>query len=344
MYITNEKNLIREELQDLLQNIDHARIGLIGDLCLDMYWLADMKLSELSRETPHYPLPVVEERTSPGGAGNVANNIMALRPERLLVAGLVGDDWRGELLLRTMAEAGIDCRFVIRDASRVTNTYIKPLRRGISDVIYEDPRLDFESRCPISAETEAKILCALETMAAQTDVICVSDQMKYGCITPAVRKRLSELGGNGKIVIVDSRDHADAYKNVTVKPNEIEASRAFGNGAAMDLDALSLLTADIFARNGKATLITLGEKGCFVAEEDIVIRCPACHVEPPIDFCGAGDTFLAGYGALLAGGATPLQAAQVACLCSSVTIRKLGETGTATREEILSAWDTYYRI
>ena len=145
-------------------------------------------------------------------------------------------------------------------------------------------------------------------------------------------------------MIVDSRDHADAYKNVTVKPNEIEASRAFGNGAAMDLDALSVLAADIFARNGKVSLITLGEKGCFVAEEETVIRCPACPVEPPIDFCGAGDTFLAGYGALLAGGATPLQAAQVACLCSSVTIRKLGETGTATREEILSAWDTYYRI
>ena len=92
MYTTNEKALTREELQRLLQNIDHARIGLIGDLCLDMYWLADMKLSELSRETPHYPLPVVEERTSPGGAGNVANNIAALEPERFLVVGLVGND------------------------------------------------------------------------------------------------------------------------------------------------------------------------------------------------------------------------------------------------------------
>ena len=343
MYTTNEKALTREELQRLLQNIDHARIGLIGDLCLDMYWLADMKLSELSRETPHYPLPVVEERTSPGGAGNVANNIAALEPERFLVVGLVGNDWRGELLLRSMTEAGIDCSCVIRDASRVTNTYIKPLRRGISDVIYEDPRLDFESRCPISAETEEKILCALETLAAQADVICVSDQMKYGCITPAVRKRLSDLGGEGKIVIVDSRDHADTYQNVTVKPNEVEASRAFGDGSVMDLEALSALASDISSKNGKTTLITLGEKGCFVADAETVIRCPACPVEPPIDFCGAGDTFLAGYGALLAGGASPLQAAQVACLCSSVTIKKLGETGTATREEILSAWDTYYR-
>ena len=342
MYTTNEKTLCLEELQSLLQNIDHARIGLIGDLCLDMYWLADMRLSELSRETPHHPLPVVEERMSPGGAGNVANNIAALKPEKLLVAGLVGNDWRGDLLLRTMREAGIDCSYVIRDDSRVTNTYIKPLRSGISDVIYEDPRLDFESRYPIGAETEAKILAALDTMAEQTDVICVSDQMKFGCITPAVRKRLSDLGKSGKTVIVDSRDHADAYEGVTVKPNEIEASRAFGDGSVMDIDALSVLASEISARNGKTTLITLGDKGCFVAEGEQVVRCPACSVKPPIDFCGAGDTFLAGYGTLLASGATPMQAAQIACLCSSVTIRKIGVTGTATRDEVLSARNFYF--
>ena len=341
MYTTNEKSLTREELRRLLLNIDHARIGLIGDLCLDMYWLADMKLSELSRETPHYPLPVVEERISPGGAGNVANNIAALKPQKLLVVGLVGNDWRGDLLLRSMENAGIDCSYVIRDGSRVTNTYIKPLRRGISDVIYEDPRLDFESRFPISAKTEAKLLSALDEMANQTNVICVSDQMKYGCITPAVRKKLSQLGRSGKTVIVDSRDHADAYEYVTVKPNEIEVSRAFGDGFAMDLNALAALASDISVKNGKTTLVTLGEKGCFVAEGKTVIRCPACSVEPPIDFCGAGDTFLAGYGTLLASGAMPMQAAQVACLCSSVTIKKLGETGTASREEVLSAWDNY---
>ena len=89
-------------------------------------------------------------------------------------------------------------------------------------------------------------------------------------------------------------------------------------------------------------MITLGDKGCFVADGEQVVRCPACPVKPPIDFCGAGDTFLAGYGTLLASGATPMQAAQIACLCSSVTIRKIGVTGTATREEVLSARDFYF--
>ena len=341
MYTTKETPLPRKELAALLQRVDGARVGLIGDLCLDLYWLADMTRSELSRETPHYPLPVVEERWNPGGAGNAANNIAALKPAKLLVAGLVGEDWRGALLLQALEAADIDCTYVIRDAARVTNTYIKPLRKGISDVVYEDPRLDFETREPVCAATEARLLAALDAMAAQVDVICVSDQMKYGCITPAVREKLSTLGAAGKTVVVDSRDNAAAYSNVTLKPNEVEASRAFGDGSVLGLEALSVLAQRIAACSGRTALLTLGEKGCFVADENGVVRCPACKVEPPIDFCGAGDTFLAGFGTLLAAGATPVQAAQAACLCSAVTIKKLGTTGTATREEVLAAWDAY---
>ena len=221
MYQMNDAPLTRPQLEQLLCQIDGARIGLIGDLCLDMYWVADMKLSELSRETPHYPLPVVEERYAPGGAGNAACNIAALKPGKLTVVGLVGCDWRGDLLIRALQENGIDGTLIVRDESVVTNTYIKPLRCGISDVIYEDPRLDFENRSPISAECEQKVLAALNAAANDLDVICVSDQMKFGCITPAVRERLCQLGKEGKTIIVDSRDRIGLYENATLKPNEV---------------------------------------------------------------------------------------------------------------------------
>ena len=342
MYEMIQTPLTRETLAALLAKVDQAKIGLIGDLCLDMYWLADMKQSELSRETPHYPLPVVEERYAPGGAGNAACNIAALNPGKLAVVGLVGTDWRGNLLMQALKERGIDSRFLVRDPAVMTNTYIKPLRQGISDVIYEDPRLDFENRKPISEACQQKVLEALNAMAQEVDVICVSDQMKFGCITPLIRQRLCRLGQEGKTVIVDSRDHAADYTGVTVKPNEVEASRAFGTGEVLDLEQLSLLAGQIQDRNQRLTLMTLGDKGCFVAADGNVTRVPACVVEPPIDFCGAGDTFLAGFGTLLASGATPIQAAQTANLCSAVTIKKIGTTGTATREEVLFAWDTYF--
>ena len=58
-------------LNDIFKGIDSARIAIIGDFCLDAYWTADMTLSEISREVPHFPLPIIDERMSPGGAGNV---------------------------------------------------------------------------------------------------------------------------------------------------------------------------------------------------------------------------------------------------------------------------------
>ena len=63
-----------------LGKLGKGRIGVIGDFCLDVYWHADMTKSELSRETPHFPLPIVQERLSPGGAGNVVANLLALKP------------------------------------------------------------------------------------------------------------------------------------------------------------------------------------------------------------------------------------------------------------------------
>ena len=338
MYTMNDKRITLNELQGLLECVDKARIGLIGDLCLDMYWIADMKLSELSRETPHYPLPIIEERYSPGGAGNVICNIAALKPEKLLAVGVIGEDWRGNLLLETLRSNGIDCSYMIRDKEIVTNTYIKPHRHGISNVVYEDPRLDFENRKPISKETEQKLLKALDEAAQKVDVICVCDQMKYGCITPAIREKLCNFGKNGKTIIVDSRDHSAEYTYVTVKPNEVEASRAFGDGKEMGLNELSNLAQVAAEHTSRIALMTLGDRGCFVASGKDTILCPACFVEPPIDFCGAGDTFLAGYATLIAAGATELQAAQIANLCSSITIKKIGTTGTATREEVIATW------
>ena len=112
--LTDIKPLARDRLEALLSAVDRADVALIGDLCLDAYWEADMKLSRLSRETPHYPLPIVEERHAPGGAGNVACNLAALKPRSLSAVGVVGLDWRGDLLVRSLEARGVGCGLVVR--------------------------------------------------------------------------------------------------------------------------------------------------------------------------------------------------------------------------------------
>ena len=317
-------------LQEIFTGIDAVRIGVLGDFCLDGYWHADMRRSELSREVPHFPLPVVHERYSPGAAGNVAANIAALKPAKVLALGVIGHDWRGIELKNCLNKVGVDTAGLIEAPERITNAYIKPLRMGISDVVYEDPRLDFENTQPLGSDVEAKLLQVLDKL--DLDVLCVCDQTRMGVITPAVREKLSELGEKGLTIIVDSRDNVREYRHVIVKPNEVEAARAFGEGAYEDM------IRKLHEHTKRPAIITLGDQGCMVYDGETVQPVPAHKVQPPIDICGAGDTFLSGLACSLAAGAPLSMAAAFGNAASAVTIRKLNTTGTATREELDAQW------
>ena len=318
-------------LNDIFRGIDSARIGIIGDFCLDAYWTADMTKSEISREVPHFPLPIVDERMSPGGAGNVACNVAALKPKKVYAIGMTGKDWRGAALRELLADAGIDVSMFLASPRRVTPAYIKPLRTGLTDVIYEDPRLDFEDRKPMEPEDEKALIEALDKL--DVDVLCVGDQLKFGCITPAVREKICEMSRNGLTVIVDSRDRIALYEDVIVKPNEVEAARAVqAEGEYADIARL------LSQKTRKPAIVTLGGEGCLVCENDTMTAVPARKVEPPIDICGAGDTFMSALACATAAGATLTEAAWFANTASSITIKKINMTGTATREEMQAVW------
>jgi rfaE bifunctional protein kinase chain/domain len=310
-------------------------------MCLDMYWSCDMTKSVLSRETPHFPLPVTEERMAPGAGGNALNN-MATLSKNVSAIGITGDDWRGFCLKKCFEERGINTEYIIEVAGRITNAYCKPMRKGYLGIEVEDPRLDFESFSPLSTEIEDQLIEKLKHYAATADVLCVSDQMTFGCITPRIREALCRMGENGKTIIVDSRNHCAEYHHVIIKPNEVESARAFAGGQALEIPELSGICLEVSRKQGCPALITLGSEGCLVACDGEVFHAPACRVPPPIDFCGAGDTFLSGFASLLSAGASPLEAAQIANLCSAVTIQKIGTTGTACRREVLTAWDTFW--
>ena len=319
-------------LSELFDRIGGLRAAVIGDHCLDVYWQADMRLSELSRETPHHPLPVVEERMSPGAAANQAACLAALRPRQVLALGTLGRDWRGQVLAHQLAGLGVDASgLAVRD-ELVTNAYIKPLRAGISDVVYEDPRIDFENRAPLSTEAEAALLAALEAAAPGLDLLLVCDQLAHGCITPAVRERINGLGQQGLTVVVDSRSRIDAFRHALLKPNEVEALRATGEEeAGPAARALARLS-------GRPALVTLGDRGCVVSDGEGEIAYAALPVPPPVDAVGAGDSFAAAFGLAYAAGAGMALAVRFASAAAAVTVKKIGCTGSASREEIASIW------
>src|SRR5262249_50731643 len=80
------------------------------------------------------------------------------------------------------------------------------------------------------------------------------------------------------------------------------------------------------------------ERGILVAGPRFAEEVPGYPVSGPVDPVGAGDSTSAGIVCALAAGADPAQAAAFGCLVASITVTKLGTTGTATPDEVRARW------
>lgn len=338
-----QKEILQSEINEvqllnILEKIKEVRIGVVGDGCLDIYWDADMRLSELSRETPHHPLPVVNERIYLGAGSNVAANICSLNAGSVSFLSLIGRDWRGHDLLAALKEWGIDTRFMLTDEGRVTPAYCKPMRKGYSEVRYEDPRIDFENRVSLSEEQEAAIIKSIISLSETVDAIVVCDQFRWGIISDSVRLALEDLARKGKTVIADSRSKIGLYRNMIIKPNEMEAMMALDEAEYLteaDSDSLAKVAVKLYEQNSAPVIITMGSKGALWYAGEQVYKVDGVPVEPPIDIVGAGDTFLAAFTCAYAAGFSGSECIAFANLASSIVIKKIGLTGTASPEEIL---------
>jgi sugar/nucleoside kinase (ribokinase family) len=175
-------------------------------------------------------------------------------------------------------------------------------------------------------------------MSREVDIIAVADQLLFGTVTENVRKKLQEISESGIPVVVDSRDRIGLFTGVIAKPNETEACRVSDqsiNPMKITDELIHQAAKELHARNNHPAIITLGARGALWIENGITTEIPTVPEEPPIDICGAGDTFISAFISAFAAGASGPEAITIANLASGVTVRKIGITGTATREEII---------
>ncbi len=327
------------ELNSIFKKIKNLKILVVGDICTDVYWTCDMSKSVLSRETPFFPLPVVNEKISLGAGGNVINNLHSLGAKKFSVISVLGKDWRAELIKNELSKIGISQNLIECEIDRLTNCYIKPMRKGYIETV-EGERIDFESSFTIRDDTEEKIISNIIAEGNKADVIIVADQFIYGTITDKIRLVLSDLGKNGKPVIVDSRMNIDKYQNCILKPNEIECSRALNiKEAHADIDTYKKWAIELSKKQNSNICLTLGEKGAVTVQNSEINYINAINLDPPFDTVGAGDTFLAAFSLVYGVTKSMKTAAEVGCMASAVTVKKIGMTGTASKEEILKLFD-----
>src|SRR5947209_5709960 len=87
--------LTDSRLEHILSHIPRLSVGVLGDLFLDRYLDIDPGLTELSLETGLDAYQVVRVRSTPGAAGTVINNLVALGVRRVDAISVLGDDGEG---------------------------------------------------------------------------------------------------------------------------------------------------------------------------------------------------------------------------------------------------------
>src|SRR5689334_24817005 len=93
-------------LERILAGIPRLTVGVLGDLFLDRYLDIDAALTEPSLETGLDAYQVVRVRSSPGAAGTVINNLVALGVGRVCPVAVIGDDGEGYELQAALAALG----------------------------------------------------------------------------------------------------------------------------------------------------------------------------------------------------------------------------------------------
>lgn len=343
-------------LKTILNQFRDQRILVVGDFYLDAYWYIDKVRSTLSLETPWHTNPVVEQRYSPGAAGTVTNNLKALGVGTVYTLGVVGEDGFGGTLLNCLQDNGCLTDFMIQVPEWVTPTYLKPIHRGYEGVETEGPRFDIENQSAMKETVESAVINALQDSIPFVDGIIVGDQMpieNLGVVTNRVREELCELAlaFPEKVFFADSRTRIGAYQNVIIKPNRFEAKRAVEpewRGQEIDMEVAKQCAVALAEQTQNTVYVTLGENGILVHHENGLTHIPGIPVDDEIDPVGAGDSVSAGLVATLCGLGTSqeaaVEAAYVGNLVASITVTKIGTTGTASPAEVLTCYRSFVSL
>ncbi|SEJ62552.1 rfaE bifunctional protein, domain I [Dyadobacter koreensis] len=325
------------QIENILRKISAVKIAVYGDFCLDSYWIMDKRGSEISIETGLKAEAVSKHYYSPGGAGNVVANLAALKPGKIKVIGVVGDDIHGRELTLQLQNLGADTTSLfIQDKNFDTYSYLKRHVDG-----KEQPRIDFGLFNERNLETDQKILQSIEETLEEYDALIFNQQVLGSINNESFIKKANIIFEryDKKIVMLDSRHYNNRFENTYRKVNDREIASLLGisfrAGELISTSNVKKYGAAVFNKSQKPVFVTCGERGILAFDATGSYEIPGLQLKGKLDTVGAGDTTISAITLCLAAGISVGQAAMFANFAAAVTVQKLFTTGTATAGEIL---------
>lgn len=305
-------------LSRLLAAIRGKRALVVGDLMLDEYIMG-----RATRISPEAPVMVVRQESTmamPGGAANVAKNVIALGGGATIL-GIIGRDAAAETLQQALADQEIGHTALVQDPTRPTTRKT----RVLADHAHQVLRIDEEDERPLSGAVEAELTGRALDLLDSHDVVVLSDYLK-GALTSGLSHRLiEEANAAGKPTVVNPKPRSlRQYAGATiVSLNRAEAAQALERwGGLTDEDApAGAETLRRMVGVGRV-VVTLGESGMVSAGKPPVVA-PAPRVEV-YDTAGAGDTVVATIALGAAAGAAMESVLTLAAEAAAAVVRRVG--------------------
>ncbi|AOK15898.1 hypothetical protein WT26_07610 [Burkholderia cepacia] len=300
-------------------SLSSANVIVAGDAMLDRYWFGDS-----TRISPEAPVPVVHVqsvRETPGGAANVALNVVGLGGRSTLLS-VVGDDHDGQTLQRLLEDSNVQCA-LLRDKSLPTIVKLRLVARNQQVV-----RADFEKR------PDHEILLPLVDMFCDrlpsANAVVFSDYGKGGL---SHLRTMMECAIKTKVAILIDPKGSDysAYRGATaVTPNREEFATVAGRWVdEADFERRAFALRDELEL--QSLLVTRSEEGMSLFLEGRHIHIPT-QAREVFDVSGAGDTVIATMAAALGSGLDIEAAARLANAAAGIVVGKFGTTPISVDE------------
>ncbi|KQZ87881.1 ribokinase [Pseudomonas sp. Root562] len=286
-----------------------AKVVVIGSLNMDLVTRAP--------RLPRGGETLIGESFATVSGGKGANQAVAAARlgAQVSMVGCVGSDAYGKELREALLAEQIDCQAV----STVEGS------SGVALIVVDD---NSQNTIVIvaganGALTPALIGCFDAVLQAADVIIC---QLEVPDVTVGhALKRARELG---KVVILNPAPASqplptDWYANIDyLIPNESEASALSGLAVESRQSAEAAATRLIEMGAGKV-IITLGAEGSLFADGKSCAHFPAPAVKA-IDTTAAGDTFVGGFAAALAGGQSEAEAIRFGQIAAALSVTRAG--------------------
>ena len=304
---------------DIRSQLAQYHVLVVGDVMADRYiW------GRVNRISPEAPVPIVEierEETRPGGAANVAANLIAYGV-KVSLSGVIGTDLLAGQLRDACLRAGIDPFGLVEDSNRPTTSKTRVLGNAQQML-----RLDLESSSPISPETEDELLRKIKSMP-RWDALILEDYDK-GVLNETLIQQLIQLAHrlNTPVLVDPKFKNFFSYTGCTwFKPNLKELVTALQQADRNPTNewVLNLVNHLRDQMPHVYSLVTLSERGVLLIEPNADWTHLPAHVREIRDVSGAGDAVIAALAIGIILGLSPLEAARWANLAGGLACEELG--------------------